>query len=164
MTKELEIKLVERYPKILAEYTQTEVMSCMRWGMEFSDGWFDLMDKGLHKIQYFCDIAGGGLQLVAHQIKEKYGALRFYYSIVNGSTIQVEILDDLAEQMMSKSEYICEITGQSGLLCSRGGWLKTLCYSEARKLNYAAVNTGQEEYWKSLDDKNKTSEVFEASE
>ena len=51
------------------------------------------------------------------------------------------------------SENTCEITGEMGVLCHRGGWFKTLCYEEARKLEYKAWNESIEKYWKQKDKK-----------
>lgn len=54
------------------------------------------------------------------QIKEKFGGLRFYYT---GGDEQIRGMVYMAEYLCSKT---CEVTGQPGTLCSRGGWLKTL--------------------------------------
>lgn len=64
------------------------------------------------------------------QIKEKYGGLRIYTSYTTG---YIEGVIDLAEAM---SYVICENTGNAGVLCMSGGWLKTLCLEEAANLGY----------------------------
>lgn len=54
------------------------------------------------------------------QIKEKFGELRFYYT---GGDKQVTGMVRFAEHLCNKT---CEVTGESGTLCIRGGWYKTL--------------------------------------
>ena len=54
------------------------------------------------------------------QIKEKYGELRFYYS---GGDEQVAGMVLMAEYLCNQT---CEVTGNPGVLCVRGGWYKTL--------------------------------------
>jgi hypothetical protein len=158
MKKELELKLVEKYPKILADYGGDKMLTCMHWGVECGDGWYELLDKGMEKIQHICDMTSDNMQLKASQIKEKYGTLRFYYIIENGSEVQNEILDDLVEIMELKSSRICENTGKHGEPCVFAGWYKTLCYAEARKQKYRAVNDSTEAYWKTLDAKQNPAE------
>lgn len=54
------------------------------------------------------------------QIKEKFGGLRFYYS---GGDQQIAGMVHFAEYLCNKT---CEVTGNPGVLCVRGGWYKTL--------------------------------------
>ena len=151
MTKELELKLVEKYPKILKDYEGNEMETCMHWGFEHNDGWYDLLDKGMEKIQRYCDLAG--CQLIADQIKEKFGDLRFYYHTDQAGAVDSEILSDIVDSMERKSSKICENTGELGCLCKRGGWYKTLSYTEGKKYGYTPVSKTDQEYWKYLDSK-----------
>jgi hypothetical protein len=59
-------------------------------------------------------------QVVAVQIKEKFGTLRFYY---NGGDSKIEGMVRLAESM---SAVTCEECGKPGQQRS-GGWIRTLC-------------------------------------
>jgi hypothetical protein len=54
------------------------------------------------------------------QIKEKFGGLRFYYS---GGDAEVAGMVRFAEYLCNKT---CEVSGEKGELCMRGGWYKTL--------------------------------------
>jgi hypothetical protein len=154
MNKESELILAEKYPKILRDYGGDMRQTCMAWGMECGDGWYKLLDEGMEKIQYFCDLCPSGIQLVADQIKEKYGTLRFYYHLENAENkVESSILDDIASDMERRSTSVCEITGEHGYLCSNHGWLTTLSYAEARKKGCSACDEGVEEYWKDLDKK-----------
>ena len=156
MNQELELKLVKKYPKILRDYKGDPMQTCMAWGLEADSGWYELLDKCMEKLQYFCDICskdGREVQVVANQIKEKYSTLRFYVSVYGANSIENDIIDDIISEAESASARTCEITGKHGEPCKRGGWYKTLCYEEARKLGYVACDSGTEEYWKKKDSK-----------
>lgn len=163
MTEELELKLVEKYPKILRDHGGDMMKTCMHWGMEHGDGWYNLLDKGMAKIQYFCNLCPSGVQLVADQIKEKFGTLSFYYHIENSVEIESGILDDIVSEMERASARTCEVSGDPGYMCRRGGWFRTLSYKEARRTGYEASDEGQESYWKELDEKAKSKQVSSES-
>jgi hypothetical protein len=160
MNKELELKLVEKYPKILKEYGGDLRQTCMAFGIETSgDGWYNLLDKCMEKLQYFCDLClkdGREVQVVANQIKEKFSNLCFYTTIYGATDIEQYIIDDIISEAERKSKYTCEITGKDGVMCRRGYWYKTLCYEEARKEGYIACDPEKEKYWQSKDLKNDT--------
>ena len=156
MNKELELELVRKYPKILSEYGKDPTQTCLSWGMEHDDGWFKLLDKCMEKLQYFCDICskdGEEVQVVANQIKEKFSVLCFYTSVYGGDNIQHDIIDDIIDQAERKSAYTCEVTGEHGEPCKKGGWYRTLCYEQARKDGYVACKESTEEYWKEKDER-----------
>lgn len=80
----------------------------------------------LHRVE--SDIASGVFrtvepeipQVVAEQVKEKFGGLRFYY---RGGDEYIEGLVAMAESM---SYVTCEVCGSPGKRNS-GGWIRTLC-------------------------------------
>ena len=156
MNKELELELVKKYPKILRDYGGDPMQTCMAWGVDTECGWYDLLDKCMEKLQYFCDICtknGNPIQVVATTLKEKYGTLSFYYSGEGGSRIEWDIIDDIITETERHSAQVCEVSGEYGRPCSKGGWYKTLCYEEARKLGYKACDESTEAYWKEKDAK-----------
>jgi hypothetical protein len=157
MNKELELQLVKKYPKILKDYKGDAMQTCMAWGMEHEDGWFDLLDKCMEKLQYFCDLcfykSGIEVQVVATQIKEKFGTLSFYTNVYNANSTEHSIIDNIIDAAEIKSAHTCEVTGKEGTICKRGGWYKTLSYEQARKDNYVACNESTEAYWKEKDAK-----------
>lgn len=158
MKEELELELVKKYPKILKDYRGDMMQTCMAWGMECGDGWYNLLEECFKKLQYFCDLAskdGKEVQVIADQIKEKYGTLRFYYHVTGDATnTECDIIDDIVTEADRKSKYTCEETGEDGTVCHQGSWLKTLCYKEARKQGYKACDEGMEAYWQEKDKKN----------
>lgn len=161
MKKELELKLVEKYPKILADYGGNPMATCMAWGIECDDGWYELVDTCLGKIQHLCDLVsaqGEKYQIVASQIKEKYGTLRFYYGGTGGDRVADDIVDDIISEAERQSARTCENTGEEGTVCHRGSWLRTLSYAEARKNGYVACDEETEKYWKTKDEKKQKTE------
>jgi hypothetical protein len=154
MKKELELKLVEKYPVILRDYGGDKMKTCMHWGMECGDGWYTLLDQLLEKLDFMSN--NFGVQVIAEQIKEKFGTLRFYYSTIvktdlNVNHIAEKIIDDIIDHAETKSKYICEVTGSHGVLCHKNGWLRTLSKEEAKKENYIPVDQKISSYWKEVD-------------
>ena len=45
MRQELDDSLCRRYPKIFATRHRDPAKTCMTWGLECGDGWFDLIDR-----------------------------------------------------------------------------------------------------------------------
>lgn len=155
MKEELQLELVKKYPKILKDFRGDPMHTCMAFGLETGSGWFKLLDECMEKLQYFCDLCskdGREVQVVADQVKEKYGGLRFYVSVYEANDIENKIVDDIISEAERKADNTCEETGESGTLCKRGGWFKTLCRTEARKQGYVACNEETEKYWKSKDE------------
>lgn len=153
MKKELDNILCEKYPLIFKDRYEDMSKTCMCWGFECGDGWYDLLDTMCQLIQNHIDQSHKRLesditwnnrvddpnvewtafvprekrkltvpipQVVAIQVKEKYGTLRFYY---NGGDDYIDGVIDLAEYMSSK---ICEVCGSPGSL-NEGPWYKTTC-------------------------------------
>jgi len=164
MNKEIEMELVKKYPKILRDYKGDPMQTCMSWGMEFDDGWKNLIDKCLHKLQYFCDLSskeGEPVQVIATQMKEKYGTLSFYFTGEGGKREDWDIIDDIIAEAEIRSAHTCEVTGKDGTICKRGGWYRTLSYEQARKDGYVACNESTEAYWKEKDKKGEKNDDHE---
>jgi len=68
-------------------------------------------------------------QVVATQVKEKFGGLRFYY---NGGDEYIGGLIQMAELM---SQQTCEVCGNHGKIYTTG-WHRTLCEKHAKELKY----------------------------
>ena len=167
MDKEIELELVKKYPKILRDYGGDPMQTCLSWGFEFDNGWKDLIDKCLQKLQYFCDLCskdGREVQVVANQAKEKFGTLSFYTSVYDTNTIESAIIDDIITEAEIRSAHTCEVTGKEGTVCKRGGWYRTLSYEQARKDGYVACNESTEAYWKEKDAKGEKNDDNDESE
>ena len=71
--------LILKYPKIFKNVSKTEMESCMAFGIECGPGWYTLLDELCSALQWDTDY-NNYPQVVADQVKEKYGTLRFYFS------------------------------------------------------------------------------------
>lgn len=68
-------------------------------------------------------------QVIASQVKEKFGTLRFYYY---GGDDYCRGLESMAESMTART---CEDCGNPGRLLTQG-WFRTLCETHAKEQNY----------------------------
>ena len=131
MNEKLQNDLVKAYPKIFK----------VGFEIECNDGWYDIIDSLCFKIQYHCNVVNTRyipttdkyefivegdpeyVQVVAAQVKEKMGTLRFY---VDGADSTTEGMIQMAEAMSSR---ICELCGSPAKTSRGSGWLHTTCDS-----------------------------------
>jgi hypothetical protein len=88
----------------------------MAWGICCGDGWYKILDELSAKLE--------PLGVVALQVKEKFGGLRFYIGPVSKEhSDEVYAAIDEASTTSTKT---CERCGKPGKV--RGsGWVKVLC-------------------------------------
>ena len=134
MNEELDKKLCETYPKIFKMRNASAQETCMCWGFEHGDGWYDIIDAACKNIQNhvnwkrktdpFSSMTDEEFdeihQPIAAQVKEKFGGLRFY---VDNADEYTEGVIALAESLSYRT---CEKCGNKGIM-RKGGWIKTLC-------------------------------------
>lgn len=134
MNEALARDLYLKYPKILKTEAGNEV------SLDVGDGWYDLLDVLCSQIQHHIDWKNGEgeyskykdsrkegdhvPQLVAEQVKEKFGTLRFY---AFGGDEKTAGMIELSEALSGRT---CEVCGASGKL-TKGGWIRTLCRRHA---------------------------------
>ena len=146
MREELEQKLIEKYPQIFnrpPHRTETSghyVYPCV------GDGWYDLLDTLCDTIQKaidrrsrsiecgFTDPSEAIPQVIASQIKEKFGGLRFYF--IGGNELTRGAIE-LAETM---SYRICEQCGKPGSPREEG-WIQTLCDEHAAERQHNSTKS-----------------------
>lgn len=104
MSPELDRKLCERHPKIFANRHGDPDSTAMCRGFECGDGWYALIDALCGALQRETDL-GNAPQLVAAQVKEKFGTLRFY---TRHASERQRGMIQLAEAMSAR---ICEVCG-----------------------------------------------------
>ena len=132
MKEELDKKLCEKYPKIFKNRRGSMQETCMYWGFSHGDGWYDIVDSLCASIQnhinskryQFREMSQEDFdeehQVVAAQVKEKFGGLRFY---VDGGDDWVYGAITMAESISYRT---CEVCGAPGV--TRGtGWIRTTC-------------------------------------
>ena len=192
MNKELDNKLCEKYPKIFVNRNKPMNETCMCWGFDHGDGWYDIIDSMCSamtytfrtsvevdaeraiawnlepakwndgEVKYYLDVEGP--QVVADQVKEKFGTLRFYYHLEFEPKFRElaygpkplpsarsladrydAYMDGIVHYAECLTERTCEETGKAGEMHvsggSRRGWYRTLNREHAKTLdrNYVAV-------------------------
>ncbi len=153
MNTGLDKYLCDKYPLIFANRNLGPDHSPMHWGITCGDGWYNLLDTMLHRIQSHIDnhaqrnkwneewnakvnnssiewnlvvprqlrpVSDPIEQVVATQVKEKFGGLRFYYL---GGDSYIRGVIDMAENM---SYSICDVCGAVGTP-NKDGWIKVRC-------------------------------------
>ena len=173
MNPELSKQLCEKYPKIFRNRHGDPKDSPISFGIECGDGWYKVIDmlclaaSNVYSTSIYVDAEDGvkldlkpnaynkeyyfGIeppQVIADQIKEKFGSLRFYYHLefdpklielnVSGKYPEIEKIisryndyfDGIVHMAEILSVHTCEITGGEGEMHvsggNRGGWYKTL--------------------------------------
>jgi hypothetical protein len=135
MDQELQNQLFEKYPDLFSNKDKDIMSSCMAWGIECNNGWYDIISsvcwmirghednivwQTKHKQKTDPDYQSDYFPVKFDQVKEKYGGLRLYFS---GGDEYVEGLVSMAEAMSYK---ICEVCGNKGKP-NEGGWISTFC-------------------------------------
>ena len=131
MKQELDKLLCEKYPKMMVNRNKPMQETCMCWGFECGDGWFNVLDQLMGNIQHHIDWNNKNFekgytqykqvpQVTLDQVKEKFGTLRFYYT--GGD----DVIDGMVRMAESMSGVTCEECGNSGTTGGQG-WLVTLC-------------------------------------
>jgi hypothetical protein len=127
MKQELEEQLIAKYKSFFRDARQnnpgtTPQTSCMFWGLDVGDGWYNILDSACRLIEsHELHNAPAEYQPAsAAQVKEKFGGLRLY---IRGGDEYVEGVIAMAELM---SEKTCEICGAPGHIRGRG-WLACRC-------------------------------------
>ena len=87
------------------------------------DGWLSVLEALSRKL------AEIGPDVVASQVKEKFGTLRFY---VGGATMDAHEAIHAAER---RTETICETCGEPGKLRTASYWIYTACDACEAKRN-----------------------------
>lgn len=179
MKPELEKILVEKYPKIFVDYGKSHQESALSWGLEVGAGWFNLID---HTCESLSHLYTSGLSLgdqryvpldaptvIATQIKEKFGGLRFYYRLELPDKVKelekqaetdaklkeaidawsrdyIQFVDGIIYMAETISMRTCERTGLKGELHrTPGGWYKVL-NKDYVSLNSELVQRGYRPY------------------
>ena len=142
MRQELDEQLCKNYPKMMVNRNLPMTETCMCWGFDCGDGWFNILNQLMGNIQHHIDWKNRNGEVVPQvtldQVKEKFGTLRFYYT---GGDEYIHGMVAMAEAM---SGVTCESCGNPGER-KGGGWVHTYCEpceikrEEARR-DYARTN------------------------
>ena len=139
MDAELQNQLYEKYSDLFSNRNKSRMESCMCWGCEVGNGWYELLSSVCWRIFQHEKNIEDTKRILADQpekiraeleyfpvkfdqIKEKYGGLRIYFT---GGDDYVDGIVSMAEEY---SYNVCEVCGNSGKP-NKGGWITTLCES-----------------------------------
>ena len=150
MKKELDELLCKRYPKIFRDRNADMRTTAMCWGFECGSGWFHIIDNLCWHIQSHIDCnrypPKDIPQVVASQVKEKFGGLRFYYA---GGDDEIAGAISFAETLAGST---CEECGSTKNIGVTSGWISTICQKCAEESFKSMSN------WTSLEDLRKEEE------
>lgn len=146
MNEKLQDDLIKTYPKIFKNIGGDETKTCMAHGIQCNDGWYDLLDSLCYKISMHCMTQNtryipetdkyefvlendpAYMQVVAAQVKEKMGVLRFY---TDGGDATIQGMIQMAEQMSTR---ICELCGSPAKTSRDSGWWHTTCDACSKRI------------------------------
>lgn len=172
MKEQLEQQLQAEFPFMKQNRVEEERNTYRRWGCQCSAGWYDLINDMCQAITARFAVEEMPIDLVPLQLKEKFAALRFYYSFedapchiaaldfIGGTSIRFEpgsntqdekkkkLRQDIAQIVRTyeeKSKSVCEYCGDENSATIRRDmvWKKTLC------------DTCYKKYLEKLEEKNK---------
>lgn len=148
--------------------------TCMHWGIDTGDGWFFLLDHLCHQIQkhidgvndvntkkYSLEKKEDVPQVIADQIKEKFGTLRFYY---HGGDDVISGMIRMAEAL---SYSICENCGKMDYsVVTTKGWIQHLCVPCANEFGKDyVVNKEMKKLWeKAIKERKKPARSWDTIE
>jgi len=142
MKLELEQQLVTKYPKLFSDYGGDVKDTCLAFGFECGDGWFNLIETLCGSIQSHCDFINRmyphiQIQPVAVQVKEKYGSLRFYLDFHHAENLEdhdmekfhktCHFIDGMVSMAEAMSERVCGECGGTFTLDRDQPFPRSIC-------------------------------------
>ena len=184
MKKELELKLQEEFPFMRTGNpnayckfeTHADYMKWLKeenadayddrytvyetWGCEMGDGWYEVIRGLCSDITTAYEKAGLPVDIIVRQVKEKFGCLRFYYSIKGQKNVALTIdkfdgpssrkmpgdsdfhneIAEIVRKWENKASTVCISCGADGELRKDISYILTLCDS-----CYAPIKKNEEE-------------------
>jgi abortive infection bacteriophage resistance protein len=132
-------RLIAKYPVVFKHRDKTTYY-------DLPNGWYELVDNLCAKLSCLLeeelkttpDTSDAPLFYV-FQIKEKFGGLRFYFTMNTENENlykQVQTLIDIAED---SSYSLCQETGTVGTLCKKNSHYQTYCPQVCAERNYTPI-------------------------
>ena len=120
MKLELQNKLYKKFPKLFIQKDLPMRETCMCWGVDTGDGWFQLIKDTCTMLQ--CNIDNKFFsQIQFTQVKEKFGGLRIYFSPY------CDKAQDIIDKAEKSSFKICEMCGSIEKVKQTKGYIMSLC-------------------------------------
>ena len=124
MNQELQDQLFDKYSEIFAQRHLPMTQTCMCWGIDTGDGWYQIIDDLCAKIKAYVNeqrVKYPKFTVEAIQVKEKFGVLRFYIDYGD------DYIYNLITEATEKSRKTCDVCGEPGNLATYNHWWMTLC-------------------------------------
>ena len=96
MKQELDKLLCEKYPKMMVNRNKSMRETCMCWGFDCGDGWFNILDQLMGNIQHHID----------WKEKQHNWAVKYNEMAQAGKTGNVELFADLVAKEYADQQYI----------------------------------------------------------
>lgn len=129
MTEEKQKQIIADYPEFFKGIGKSPQESCLAFGLECEDGWFNIIETCCALIKHHYKNKKD-IDFEFLQVKEKFGTLRLYYQ--GGDSFVAGVIK-MAENLSAR---VCEMSGNPGKLRKKGMWYKTLCEQEAERLGF----------------------------
>jgi len=150
MNVKLEKKLFKKYPKLFRQKDLPMSQTAMCWGLQCSDGWYDLIDKVCEYLQNMINW-NNWPQVEFTTVKEKLAGLRLYWTMKLKTEEEFKKSKKLKKKFKTFNEYIkwanekfefvdgvislaewlsysiCEFCGERGKRRRIAGWEHTFC-------------------------------------
>ena len=138
-------EFMSRFPILFQNRKKPMTQTCMCWGIECPKGWWHILDQlctvlEFHNMEF---VKNYGVAIVADQVKEKFGTLRFYYDVrpvdENGIVKYepdelMDYLEMLADQYIREAEALtettcayCGIPLEEDNMVETKGWITYIC-------------------------------------
>jgi len=104
MKPELEQKLLSKYPKLYGKHNLPMSETCMCWGFDVPDEWYDTIDDLSNKLTKIAE--RDNIEIQAEQVKSKFGQLRYYLGFIICSR---ETFDEIYEAVDEAELLVSEL-------------------------------------------------------
>ena len=148
MKQELQDQLFEKYPDIFAQRHLPMTQSCMCWGIDTGDGWYQIIDDLCAKIKAHVDevkLKYPKYKMEASQVKEKFGTLRFYTDYSHPA------VEEFIREAVALSAKTCDVCGEPGHCASYRGWWMTMCKTHSDAYIAETGNKIREVYYEDFE-------------
>ena len=154
--------MTDKLPKLMGAHPRLFRRKPPGVATELPAGWFDIVDAMCSDIEALLGSEPERFEIT--QVKEKMGALRFYYSLEGVEDLFIDIHTDrgictivnkgdgpaLMDRIRSlvaaaslRSTTTCQDCGAPGVRAARGGWVGTLCESHAKKWEHECARNAK---------------------
>ena len=167
---------MERFPILFQDSKKPMNQTCMCWGIECPIGWWHILEQLCTVLEYYnIEFSKNhGIAIIADQVKEKFGTLRFYFTVrevdkdgvekdpdttddsristeENKRRILMDYLELLADQIIEEAENLTENTcANCGVPLDRDnkvetkGWITYICRECDEKRNGEVEPDGED--------------------